>query len=577
MAELVAQSDDSTHRWRRSFARDVPVLLGRSGSWPVPWDRAILRRHARLVWDGQKLLVTRIPEASNPVFYRGADVQQFSIRPGDYFVIGGTTFSLAQSAVGATLQMPDPAREQLFSRQVLNEVKFRDAEKRLAILSDLPSLIEGAASQQELMIRLVNVIFAGVDRAISIAVVEIGEDGGPMEPRSSPATKHNLDDTVKEELSLGSDSGDSAVRVLHWDRRFSEGHVFQPSQRLIQSACRKQQSILHIWEDPKALEALTMIDPSHDWAFVTPLREFQGNHLAIYVSGLLGNSGNKIDSISSIAGSLKEDIKFTELVASIAGSLIGLQELQDREAGLRRNVSTQVWNALQGEVSEARVEKRWCPLTCLFGRLQWTGTLQGTIATDQKSGDENQEVQQSWEHRFQRTGDVSQQMLQSVLEQGGVLGASRGETLLGFWGWPIPTEDAVSRACCAAWELISLMERSAQATASSEQPSLQLWVVQGMGLAGPMGQGEGSKPTILGPVVESWHRLEQQYAPQTQEGFAIYLDEYCCGQLSQQIRVAEDYPGCWEWNGRCFEIQKLEQATENAVTASPAFAIRFCD
>lgn len=468
MAELIAQSDNSNHRWRRRLDREVPVWLGRSGSWSVPWDGMVSRRHARLVWNGEHLQVERLPEAGNPIFHRGQRVDDFSLTPGDFFVIGETTFTLAQSAVGATMQMPDPAREQLFSRQVLNEVKFRDAEKRLAILSDMPSLIEGAKSDQELLIRLVNVIFGGVDRAISVAVVEVPAEG-QGERRS--------------------------VEVLHWDRRFAQGESFQPSQRLIQSAVQKQQSVLHIWEDPQALEALTVIDGAHDWAFVTPVAsvEPQGRKLAIYVSGLLTSGRQPVDSISSIASSLKEDIKFTELAASIAGSLVALQQVRDAQLSLRSNVPASLWHVWQDSESTAN-GPNWQELTCVFCRWVWPGRPV--------------ERESEWETRFRQASRLSQAMSAAMLQRGGVLGASRGETVMGFWGWPVLRQQPATEGLATALELVQQWEGLASwGNADDQPPTLQIGVVTGMGMAGTMGAGQWSKPTVLGPVVDRGHDL----------------------------------------------------------------------
>lgn len=480
MAELIAQSEDGQHRWRRPFDRDVPIILGRTVGWTLPWDRTISRRHARLLWSGESLQVEQLPDASNPIFYQGREVAELTIHPGDYFVIGQTTFTLAQSAVGATLQMPDPAREQLFSRQVLNEVRFRDAEKRLAILGDLPDLIAGAVDEQELLVRLVNVVFGGVDRAVSVAVVRT-EASTPREPEEESSARK--------------------VEVLHWDRRHAEGQAFQPSQRLILSAIRRQQSILHIWEDPQTLEALTVIDSSHDWAFVVPLSGAQNRNWAIYVSGLLSGSHRAIDSISSIASSLKEDIKFTELVASIVGSLMGLQDLRARESGMRTNMSPQVWNHLRCESDDRVHQPRWQKVTCLFGRLQWVA------GTNEDTGTEKASL---WEQRFQWAGTICREMTTAVLEHGGVMGASRGETLLGFWGWPDDNPQACQSACRAVKTLVDrFLQWQKTVPGNGDSASLRLWLVKDDALAGPM--GDQNKPTVMGPVVEQWHHMESLY------------------------------------------------------------------
>ncbi len=69
MAELIAQGDQLSHRWRRTLPEGTPIILGRAGQWAVPWDAHISRRHAELRWDGRRLVATQLPDAANPLFF----------------------------------------------------------------------------------------------------------------------------------------------------------------------------------------------------------------------------------------------------------------------------------------------------------------------------------------------------------------------------------------------------------------------------------------------------------------------------------------------------------------------------
>ena len=83
------------------------VVLGRSGrGWAVPWDAQVSRHHARLRWNGYRLEVRRDPDARNPVYLRGQEVAQFELQPGEHFVIGQTTFTLADQRVTLTTAAP---------------------------------------------------------------------------------------------------------------------------------------------------------------------------------------------------------------------------------------------------------------------------------------------------------------------------------------------------------------------------------------------------------------------------------------------------------------------------------------
>src|SRR5690606_36416609 len=118
VADLIAQGPRPQDRWRRTFPTDRPVVLGCAGSaWPASWDDLISRRHAELSWDGRRLRVRRLPEARNPVFFKGQASDLFEIAPGEHFVVGSTTFTLANERANVSLAVPVPLEEQTFSTE----------------------------------------------------------------------------------------------------------------------------------------------------------------------------------------------------------------------------------------------------------------------------------------------------------------------------------------------------------------------------------------------------------------------------------------------------------------------------
>ncbi|MDZ7620444.1 MAG: FHA domain-containing protein, partial [Patescibacteria group bacterium] len=127
MPDLIAQGEEPQQRWRRSLPVSQDVVLGRSGrGWGVPWDAQVSRHHVRLRWDGYRLQVRRDPEARNPVYLRGQEVAQFELQPGEHFVIGQTTFTLADQRVTLTAATPQPVQQQSFSAPYLRQVPFRN-------------------------------------------------------------------------------------------------------------------------------------------------------------------------------------------------------------------------------------------------------------------------------------------------------------------------------------------------------------------------------------------------------------------------------------------------------------------
>ena len=93
---LIAQGPTSADTWRKTLPADVPVVLGReSAEWTAPWEQFLARQHAELTVRGGKLKVRKLATAANPLFHNGAITDAFELLPGGSFVIGRTTFTLA--------------------------------------------------------------------------------------------------------------------------------------------------------------------------------------------------------------------------------------------------------------------------------------------------------------------------------------------------------------------------------------------------------------------------------------------------------------------------------------------------
>jgi adenylate cyclase len=499
MADLIAQAEDGHGRWRRPLQRGVAVLLGRQQcQWSVPWDSQISRRHAELNWNGEVLRVTRLPSARNSIFYKGVAVEQCEVGAGQHFVIGRTTFTLTGSQADATLQLPDPTREQLFSRQKLAEVRFRDAERRLAIVTELPAMIQDAATDQELFIRVLNVVFGGISLAAGAAVVAVV--GGAAASGTNPAAD---------------------VRVLHWDRRSNQDVDFQPSQRLIMSAVQKQQTVLHVWEGAENQIALTQMHQDHDWAFVTPLPPVGNQTLVLYVSGAL-QSQHHSDSPDTVASSLQEDIKYAELVANILGSLLSLRHLQHRQASLRSFFSPVVLDALQDTTPEELFRPRECEVSILFCDLR------GFSAASQRMAHDLMQL-------LQRVSEALGVTTSHIMRQRGVVGDFHGDATMGFWGWPLPQADRVRRACQAA---IDIHRQFREMSADPENPlhgfQLGLGIASGTAVAGQIGTQDQVKVTAFGPVVNLAARLETM---NRQLGTSILMEQETAKELQRELAL----------------------------------------
>jgi len=497
MADLVAQGIKPDQRWRRSLPEDQPLVLGReAGMWAADWESFLSRRHARLTWRAGQLEVERLPEARNPIFVKGAEAATFTVRPGEYFVIGETTFTVAEEAVTQVADANSPMAEQTFSAQELRQLRFHDAPRRLDVLSRLPDVISGAADDVELVVRLVNMLLAGIPGAEVTALVAVEPSGG---------------------------GGDAQVNVLQWDRRLATGSGFQPSRRLVLEAVQRQQkTVLHLWgrAGDTNSQAYTLTADNLDWAFCTPVRGEACRGWGIYVAGRFSSEHGTVATEQWETTELRDDLKFTELVAAVLSALRQVQMLQRRQASLSRFFSPAVLRTLNENPSEGSLKPQETEVTILFCDLR------GFSRESEKAA--------SLLSLLERVSKALGVMTQNILDHGGVIGDFHGDAAMGFWGWPIAAPDAVERACLAALGIrtcLEMVQRKQEHLLQGFQVGVGL--ATGRAVAGPIGTVDQVKVTVFGPIVNLASRLEGMTkilrAP-------ILMDETTAGIVRERVR-----------------------------------------
>jgi adenylate cyclase len=474
--ELIAQGPEPTQRWRRTIPVNGPVVLGRdAGPWSARWDEHISRQHARLHWEAGALKVERLPDARNAIFKGGQDLPAFNLTPGEHFVIGATTFTLLHDRVSDD-QSPRAVEEQTYTSQYLRNLRFHNADHRIDVLTRLPELISGVPVQEELLTRLVNMLLSGMPRANAVAIV------------------------VWEQRP----DGTSGVRVLHWDRRLGTGGEFHASHRLVGAAVQRNQSVLHIWNQaPAGSDPTYTMAENVDWAFCTPMRADSCPGWAVYVAGKLAGEAlrrrrHDADSSGEVtgAGDLREDVKFTELVASTVSSIRDVQMLQRRQSTLSQFFAAPVFEAMAAEKPDVVLAPRETEVTVLFCDLR------GFTRHTERNADNLMGLL----HRVSRALGV---MTHHILDQGGVFGDFQGDAAMGFWGWPLAQPDKVQRACTAA---LAVREEFEAAASQPEHPlsdfRMGVGLATGVAVAGRIGTTDQVKVTVFGPVVNRASRLE---------------------------------------------------------------------
>jgi adenylate cyclase len=451
----------------------------------VPWDSHVSRRHAELLWNGNFLQVTKLPDARNPLFLHGKEVEGCSIGPGEHFVIGQTTFTLADQQVNVTTDAPAPVQQQSFSAQYLKQVQFRNPDHRIEVLSRLPDVISGATGDQELFVRLVSMLLAGVPRADAAAVVAVeawdeGQTTGS--PLRAPAEGWSGEGQGVRALHR------SASHVLHWDQRLAITTNFRPSQGLILESLRQGQSVLQVWRGAEMTgnELFTASD-TFDWAFCTPVLGKASRGWGLYVAGRFNVERSGMTP-SSDPTDLREDVKFTELVAAMLSSLRQMRLLEHRQATLSQFFSPVVLDTLAVEDPEIVLAPRETEVSVLFCDLRGFSR-----ESERQAGD--------LLGLLQRVSRALGVMTHQIRQEGGVVGDFQGDAAMGFWGWPLPQKDAVLRTCRAALAVRAEFEATSGFRAG-------IGVATGKAVAGKIGTVDQVKVTVFGPVVNLASRLE---------------------------------------------------------------------
>lgn len=469
--ELVAQGPEPRQRWKSRIESGRVYRLGRDAAADlrIAWEPFLSGLHAEVQPCGSQVRIERRPEARNPIFFQGVSLSQFVLSPGQHFIIGRTAFHLVEAALEPTPEAGQPIESLTFTRQQLQHVRFGDADRRIEVLSRLPSVISGAGEVPELASRLVSLVLSGIRTADAVAVVERDEQG--------------------------------AIDLGPWERRLEAAGAFRPSTRLVTEALeRGSGTLLHVWTGRNDGSADYTQAAEVDWAFCTPVGAESGRRWGLYVTGRLEAAvGPASERPASVQ--LQADIKFTELMAEIIGSVLRMGRLEANLAVLRQFLAPPIVTALErtsqdGSLDVSLLEPRECAVTVLFCDLRGF-SYRAELQADDLGG------------LLERVSNALAIMTQQVTAYGGVTGDFLGDATIGFWGWPFSSEEAPLNACRAA---LAIRREFVRLQGDPRHPlsdfEVGIGIAHGRAMAGKIGTQDRMTVTVFGPVVNLASRLE---------------------------------------------------------------------
>jgi class 3 adenylate cyclase len=173
-----------------------------------------------------------------------------------------------------------------------------------------------------------------------------------------------------------------------------------------------------------------------DWAFCTPVPSKSCPGWALYAAGRFDVEQPGLAG-SSDPNDLREDVKFTELVAATLSSLRQMRTLERQHASLSQFFSPVVLETLAVKDPELVLAPRQTVVSVLFCDLR------GFSLQTQRHADDLLGL-------LERVSKALGVMTHHIRDQGGVVGDFHGDAAMGFWGWPVVHDDAVLRVCRAA-------------------------------------------------------------------------------------------------------------------------------
>ncbi len=529
MAELIVQGP-AGQVFRQRLVEGQVVRLGRApaSGWAVEWDRSISREHADLCLQNGKLLVTCLPTATNSIKLRGELLREILVGGSEVFEIGQSSFFAvieympqptdrdefrAESeppSEFATQYSDDIADEYSYQDEDLKKVSFGDTDLQMEVLSKLPHSISGSKTDVDLAFKLCGMLLEAIPPAVAVAVAMF-EESDVIEMR-----RH---DDPNAEIPK--------PKVMRVQTRDSFDGRFTPSRRLLRKSLRRGESVMHIVGEVGDSQ-FTMAS-ALGWAFCSPITAESCVGWCLYVSGLGGRDGNNLVTEDSLKG----DLRFTQLVAQLIGSIHTVRSLQEQTAQLSTFFSPKVIASLtkKGGAGDILVPSER-EITVLFCDVRGFSRKSEQLKNDL--------------HKLLECVKAAlSAMTGGILAFDGSIADFQGDAALGFWGWPEALPDGPMPACHAALRIMEVFNAALEERGLLEGFSCGVGIAHGRAIAGQIGTSQQAKIGVFGPVVNQGSRIE---GLTRQFGVGVCIDETTAGFVRRMMPPEQ---------GRCRRLARV--------------------
>jgi adenylate cyclase len=441
---------DETRRWPLAPGLwTVGRAEGEGQQLQVSWDPSLSRRHFTLRCHSEGALVSRLPNAANPVYWHGQACESFEVSSGEHFVVGQTRFQLLLKPTGV---IPTPAHEFTLAHGARQRLQEQRAADCLQVLTRLLPTLRQAAELEELWEAALGLLESLLPAATRIVPLKLASDGSySIEPDARTASL-----------------------------------PYTPSRRLLQLAFESGQTAVHQWASETDLE-MTMV-AGVQWALATPIAISERERYALYAVGVEDPDAGQ------------QELALIDLVGETLGHFLSAR----RADRIRAQVGQFFSPTLRELIDEHGMGELLRPVrrtvTVMFFDLRGFSK-----ATERAEGDALAKV---LEHHALLT-EVMTLATGCVFAHDGIVLDFAGDAIMAGWGAPAEQPDHCERAVRAAVEIVTriqAMELPFEAPSGGLRCGIGL--ARGEVVAGQLGGRDQIKYGWMGAVVNQAARLE---------------------------------------------------------------------
>lgn len=417
-------------------------------------ERYLSRRHVVLRPVPPRLHVERLPTASNPVVFKGVAAERFRMNPGDFFVIGSTTFHFEGPPIpgGEVLDL-DPHEQFTLAADELQITRDTSDRLRLLDLMQLPEILRTRSRKEFFVYACGSLRIASGARWVQVLTME-----------------------------------DDEPHVLCEDVGVDQLTPKPQSRSLVRTALAEvPRPVTYSWRQAGQGGIAATVHEGVDWAVCCAAPIPGEKPILFYLAG--SEDGRRGQPMSVAALSLRDTARLVGLVADAIGRAVSLQKLEDWQAKLGHFFSGKLVSKILESEDPRHLAPQIREATVMFFDIRGFSMLtEGNLA-----------------RVLEYQGELKRAMTAMtgcIFDHDGVVIRYMGDGILACWNVPYDLPNHAEQACLAALRMVDLI--------AEVSDGWRCGIGLGVGdvVAGSLGSEQVYAYDVLGAVVNQAARVE---------------------------------------------------------------------